>query len=104
VVENDIQREIIKYLELQGYLVFRMNAGKGRYNIRLAPAGTPDLLCVMNKGRSVWIEVKQPGKYPTEIQLGMHHKLRIAGHEVIVVRSVEDVIKGLQTGEGIHKP
>ncbi len=104
MLEAKIQKEIVKYLELQGYLVIRMNAGKGRHNIRLAPPGTPDLLCIMDKGKSLWIEVKQPDKHPTEIQQEMHHRLTVAGHEVIVAHSLNEVIKGMQAGELTHTP
>lgn len=93
MIESEIQKNIKKYLELQGFLVYRMNSGQGRYNIKLAPAGTPDLLCIMDNGRSLWIEVKQPDKEATEIQKEMHHKLRMAGQQVIVAHSLDEVIK-----------
>jgi len=93
MIESEIQKQIIKYLELQGYLVFRMNAGKTRYNVRLAPPGTPDLLCIMDNGKSLWIEVKQPGKKPTPVQVEFHKKLIASGHRVIVACSVEDIKK-----------
>ena len=99
MLESEIQKEIIHYLESKGYLVFRLNAGKGRHNIRLAPPGTPDLLCIMDHGRSIWIEVKQPGKEPTEVQNEMHYDLTVSGQAVIVAHSVNEVIKGLQAGE-----
>lgn len=96
MIESEIQKQIIRYLELQGYLVFRMNAGKTRYNVRLAPPGTPDLLCLMNNGRSLWIEVKQPSKKPTSVQTEFHKKLITSGHKVIVACSIDDVIEKIK--------
>lgn len=95
VAEIPIQKQMIDYLELQGYLVFRMNAGKGRYNIKLSPAGTPDLLCIMDNSMSVWIEVKQPGQEPTQVQNDMHYKLTVAGQNVIVVHSLDELKRAL---------
>ena len=97
--EIPIQKQIIDYLELQGYLVFRMNAGKGRHNIQPAPPGTPDLLCIMDNSMSVWIEVKLPGKEPTKVQNDMHYKLTTAGHNVIVVHSLDELKRNLPDKE-----
>ena len=94
MIESEIQRQIIDYLESFGHMVYRMNAGKGRYNIRLSPAGTPDLLVIMDNS-SVWIEVKQPGKVPTDVQLEQYNRLMAKGQVVIVCTSVDDVKKGL---------
>jgi len=98
MLENEIQREIKAYLEVKGYLVFRMNAGQARYNVKLSPPGTPDLLCIMDNGQSLWLEVKQPGKGATEIQEDFHNKLKARGQWVMVAHSVEDVKRSLPTG------
>ena len=95
MVESDIQRDIIIGLRAFGFKVYRMNAGYIRKNVKLAEDGTPDLLVALDKGRSMWIEVKQPGKLPTDKQLQRHAELRALGHKVIVAYCVEDVIEGM---------
>ncbi len=94
MIEIPIQKQIIDYLKVTGFIVFRMNAGKGRYNQYLAPNGTPDLLAVKKhrkKPLQVWLEIKAGKNKPTPEQLAMHKKLRAAGQIVITVRSLDDV-------------
>ena len=88
--EAAIQLKIIHKAKELGYLVIRMNSGRARNNVRLAPAGTPDLLLVGPDGVT-WVEVKDAfGKLRPE-QIEMIDKLRKFGQEVIVARSVKDV-------------
>ena len=89
--EGEIQRNIIEYLKLAGYLVFRMNAGKARSNISLAPAGTPDILAVGREGETVWVECKTAKGRANKEQLRMHGELMSRGHTVTIARCVEDV-------------
>jgi hypothetical protein len=64
------------YAEAKNYIVLRMNAGKaGRYNTRLCPPGTPDLLIVGNMG-CLWVEVKGHGGKLRTTQDKMHDRLR----------------------------
>lgn len=53
-------------------------------------SGIPDLLCVKS-GKAVFLEVKQPGKHPTELQKQRMHEIRNTGGAVAeVVRSREE--------------
>lgn len=88
--ESDIQRAIIDMLKERGAMVFRMNAGRGRYNQHLSPPGTPDLL-VVEPHRRYWVEVKTPTGVVSLDQQAMHEALENYGEEVIVARSIEDV-------------
>lgn len=90
MTESQIQKQIIDYLKLSGYLVFRMNSGKARNNIRLCPPGTPDLLAI-NGRKNVWIEVKTKNGKLNEDQIYMHDELARRYEKVIVVRSLNDV-------------
>lgn len=93
--EAEIQKEIIGIARVHGALVFRMNAGRGKMNQRLAPAGTPDLLMVMPRGDVIWVEVKQrTGSVRTE-QANMHKELSNRKQTVIVASSVDDVLEYL---------
>lgn len=87
--ENDIQKEIREFMQLHGWLVFRMNAGR-RGGAQLCPAGTPDLLCLKN-GRVLFIEVKRPGQKPSKVQKEFHELLMGNGFTVIVACDIDDL-------------
>jgi hypothetical protein len=78
--------------------VYRMNAGRGRYNQRLAPAGTPDILAISPTGRCLWIEVKAGNGSLRSRQVIEAHELRKRNHEVIKATCVEAVEKVLRSG------
>lgn len=71
MLEKDIQRQIIKYLEqeLNAYVVKTIATNK---------RGTPDILACVN-GRFVAIEVKRPGCKPTPLQLLTLERIRERG-------------------------
>jgi hypothetical protein len=50
----------------------------------------PDRIVTLPGGRIVFIEVKAPGKYPTELQERDHARRRKLGCEVWVIDSIED--------------
>lgn len=92
--ETEIQKEIIDYLKSIGFDVYRMNSGR-KGGITLHTPGTPDLMAQRN-GLTIWIEVKQPGKKPTKIQLKRHKEITENGFIVIVATSVEETQKHLK--------
>lgn len=90
MTEAQIQRDIEQFLRLSGFLVYRMNSGKVRNNVRMNEKGTPDLLAV-GLHRTLWIEVKTPeGRVSTD-QKRMHERLEHRNQEILIARSVEDV-------------
>ena len=94
MTESEIQRDITAYLKTYGFIVYRMNSGSVRHNVKMADPGTPDIFAIEPYGKSIWIEVKTETGKLSMVQLEMHAKLRLYGQEVIVARSVEDV-KGI---------
>jgi predicted mannosyl-3-phosphoglycerate phosphatase (HAD superfamily) len=50
----------------------------------------PDLLA-LKMGRAVFLEIKQPGKKPSELQAYRIDQLRKQGFEVIVATSKTDI-------------
>lgn len=90
MTEAEIQRGIIAAAEACGAVVMRMNAGKARINIRMTPAGTPDLL-IIGKYRTIWVEVKTPDGRLRSTQTQMIQTLRNRGHEVVVARGIDDL-------------
>ena len=83
VLESKIQKDIIKSLEVAGWLVIKL--------IQTNRNGIPDLVCHKD-GRTVYIEVKRPGKQPTKLQLYRLNQLWNAGIEAFVMSDVEDTI------------
>ena len=56
---NELKKATVKYLSACGWNVWRENAGySGRYNVKLAPAGTSDLVGWDSHGYFVGIEIK----------------------------------------------
>jgi hypothetical protein len=53
--------------------------------------GIPDLMCLKN-GKTIFVEVKQPGREPTELQKYRHAELIKQGFTVHVMTSEKDII------------
>jgi hypothetical protein len=51
----------------------------------------PDRIVTLPGGRIIFVEVKAPGKGPTELQERDHWRRRKLGCEVIVINTMEDV-------------
>ena len=68
--------------------------------IKLSPAayvGIPDRLVLLPGGRVMAVELKAPGKRPTELQLRVHQELRSLGLPVVVIDGrcgVDALIRG----------
>lgn len=85
-LEQDIQKDILKFLEKMGILAIKHN------NIGIyARAGVPDLLCCSKQGRFIGVEVKRPGQKPKPIQQSFLDTINSLGGVGIVATSVEDV-------------
>ncbi len=65
--------------------------------------GVPDLVVILPEGRTVWLEVKRTGTYPTPEQRALHARWRGLGHTVAVVRSVEDARAALDAAGVSHR-
>ena len=92
MTESEIQKEVIKYLKDRDCLVFRMNSGYIRKNVKLSPPGTPDLLVVTRSGKVVWLEIKTETSKLNPNQVEMIYELEIRKQNVYVIRNV-DVLK-----------
>jgi Holliday junction resolvase len=80
--ESIIQRQIKEYLEKDGWMVIKL--------IQTSCNGIPDLMALKG-GKTVFIEVKQPGKKPNDLQKYRIEKLNKAGFAAIAATSVADV-------------
>jgi hypothetical protein len=100
MTEAKLQAAIIQTAQLAGWLAIRLNAGvawsrDGRYPIRLAPKGTPDLLLIGPAGQLVFCECKSRRGVVSAEQATMIARLQGMDHEVIVARAVDDLAETL---------
>jgi hypothetical protein len=84
---------------IEAWLVARVKALGGIAYKFTSPGrrSVPDRLCLLPKGRAVFVECKAPGKKPTPGQSREHARLRALGFRVDVVDSKES-IKGWPDG------
>lgn len=102
--EQDIVNSILDYLRIHGAWAIRVNSGgkqvenqKGKKHfIRMAPAGTPDIIAIWPGGLGMAIECKVPGNKPTDIQQATLEMIREIGGLSIVAYSTDDVEKAIQ--------
>lgn len=59
-------------------------------------SGVPDRLVLLPGGRTVFVELKAPGKKPTKLQLMQHKRIQGLDHKVHVLDSKESVDEWLQ--------
>ena len=89
-LEQDIQKNIIDFLEKKGFLAIKHN------NIGIyARAGVPDILACSNQGRFIGIEVKRPGEKPKPIQQAFLNAINQLNGVAFSAVSSEDVHREL---------
>lgn len=96
----------LDYLRLTNTLHWRANTGAleigGRY-VRFNAPGTPDILIVLSPtGKLCGVEVKSPTGRLRPEQEAFGRNLEAAGGAYLVVRSLADLVRGLESlrGEG----
>jgi Holliday junction resolvase len=82
-MESKIQARIKARFENAGWIVVKL--------IQTNCNGIPDLMCLKD-GKTVFVEVKQPGKKPTELQQFRHDQLTQNGFQVFILSSEKDII------------
>lgn len=55
--------------------------------------GYPDRIVLLPEGRVIWVELKRPGQKPRPLQRRRALQLQRAGQEVVVVSTVEEVVR-----------
>lgn len=103
-IESGIQRSIVQYLRtvIPHSVVMAIPNGSQRTKTgRPANAvpgflpGAPDLVVALPRGGVLWVEVKSPVGRVSENQFLVHGLLTAAGHNCVVVRSVDDMRQAL---------
>jgi Holliday junction resolvase len=82
-MESKIQSNIKARFERAGWIVVKL--------IQTNCNGIPDLMCLKN-GQTVFVEVKQPGREPTDLQRFRHTQLIQSGFQVFTLTSEKDLI------------
>src|SRR6185436_1001711 len=109
VTEHEIQNQIIEYLKIKKWFVYRINsgmlpmfgAGGKQRMIKLGEAGMPDLILfdrvsindnyVDGIVKLIFIEVKVPGNKPTALQTAKMQELEEKGAKCLVIHSLEEL-------------
>jgi hypothetical protein len=107
--ESVIQRQIRQYLTVLGLSSMSVPNGSHLAGDRLARIkqmaamkadgfmnGWPDLQVIHTHGRIGFLEVKTPRGSCSQAQLNVHKRLTRMGHQVAVVRSVEETRDALK--------
>lgn len=81
--ESQIEKHLAAKVKAAGGLCWKFSSP----NLR----GVPDRVVILTLGRFCWVELKAPGKKPTVLQLRRHAELRLRGHRVVVLDSIEAV-------------
>lgn len=83
IFESSIQKQLIKWLEQDGWYVIKL--------IQTNRNGIPDLVC-HKTGRTIYIEVKREGKELRPLQQKRHTELYEHGIETWVIDSVDELL------------
>lgn len=94
--EGDLKQPIIDYIKLLGGDLIRINSGGYHHGVRLAPAGTPDLIGYLKGGRHLEIETKLPYNDLSQKQREHIEKVNQAGGIAFCAKSLDDVIVELK--------
>jgi len=90
ITENEIKRQVKNWLTLKGYFSFHLLAGMGAFK------GAPDRIAIKDK-QVYFIEVKKPkGGIQSEYQIQFQKDIEKQGGKYMLVRCLEDLIKGLK--------
>lgn len=54
--------------------------------------GSPDLVYALEKGRTLWLEMKKQKGRLSDVQLGLHYKLQQLGHLVETAFSLDEAL------------
>lgn len=87
--EGKVLASLIRELKRRGVWYLKTHGSA------LQRSGIPDLILIDN-GRTLWVEVKAPGKEPSRIQLHRRNQIQEHGGEAFVVDKVEELIAILE--------
>jgi len=83
MLEKTIERHLVMAVKKLGGISYKFTS-PGRRSV-------PDRICILPGGTVVFVEVKAPGKKPTELQALEIKKIRGMGCQVVVLNSIAAV-------------
>ena len=86
--EKNIEKSVCIFIKQCGGVAYKW-VSPGR-------VGVPDRICVMPKGKVIFIETKRPGEKPRPIQEKVHRDLRKLGHRVWVIEDISELRRKLE--------
>lgn len=100
----DITRPIVDALKQMGWMAIRLNSGtakKGKYFIKLCPAGTPDIVAFKAGEPVTWVETKAPRDLKrkgdtADAQADFRERVLAINHRHIRATCLDDVLRALQ--------
>lgn len=105
MTEQDLQSEIMN--AIMPYVAFAYVTSTGTFKgirggrpFKIGFPGLPDIIAMNHGGRLAGIEVKLPGKEPTEIQMEIIEMINRFGGTAGVAHSVDEAIEILNKPEG----
>jgi len=107
--EHDEQKALVKKLRGLGVVVFAIPNGGLRDKVtstRLkeegAVSGIPDLLIVLDDGKSLWVEMKRrEGGKLSDAQIQVISKFAYLGHRVVVGYGAKDAFEKIKPHLGL---
>jgi hypothetical protein len=81
MLEKEIEKALVKKVKALGGICEKFTSPQKR--------SVPDRICLLPGGRVIWVELKAPGKRPTNNQRRDHLKRRMLGADVRVIDSFE---------------
>ena len=82
MLEKDIENALVRKVKKLGGMCEKFTS-PGRRSV-------PDRIITMPNGKIVFVEVKNTGKKPTELQLRDHERRRALGCDVRVIDNMDD--------------
>jgi hypothetical protein len=55
--------------------------------------GSPDIVFALERAKTLWLEMKKEKGRLSDVQLGVHHRLKELGHTVEVAYSLDDALE-----------
>jgi len=83
MLEKDVERRLVREVKKIGGVALKFTSPARR--------SVPDRLVLLPQGQAYFVELKAPGKKPTEGQLREHARLRALGFDVSVIDTYEGV-------------
>ena len=83
MLEKDIENALVRRVKTLGGMCEKFTS-PGRRSV-------PDRIITLPNGKIVFVEVKNTGKKPTELQLRDHERRRALGCDVRVIDNMDDV-------------